>query len=241
MKNRIKSWIWLTLAVALLPNCRPKPTPGAKNRTDTALVQSLPEKKEDIPETAPHPPISPEELAWMAPVVKKWTNFHRIDPARAQLISCDSVCLTCPPDTLNPYYWEFSQEDDTGHSIGVDYSPDRMRYVDIGFLYEYRNGKPYFLGGDDCQEIYLVDRRLRHQHMILFRGISEMAEAVFWKGNDRFIVAGTIYAAPLKHYLYVFDIAHGTRKYYEMEGGEPDNSGSYLMDVNLKEKGIAVE
>jgi hypothetical protein len=131
-----------------------------------------------------YPFVSAEEIAMIAPFIKKWTDFYKIDFAQARFESENRTCFNCPPDTTNLYYREFTQKHDTDKRIDVDYSPDKQRYVDLGIsdgtYYNEEDKKYYFIGWDDCQEIYLIDRKQKHQNMIIWLGVASHAEAVFW-------------------------------------------------------------
>lgn len=210
---------------------------GEKLNTDS--IDAL-EWQEHLDEFNAHPPVSPKELARIAPIIKKWTDFYELDFTKARLISRnDSACIKCPSssETDGVNYREFEKELDTDKRIDVDYSPHKQWYVDLGIMYDEMDGKKYFIGWDDCQSVYLVDRKRKHQNMILWMGSGGLAEGVFWKSNDLFVVVGYDHNC---RFIQVFDIANETISHYQLIFKE-DNSGGYMNKVYLKEKGIITE
>lgn len=193
------------------------------------------------------PKISAQEIAEIAPVIIKWTDFYKLDFAQARLVSVDTSCFNCPPnpETCGAYFREFEKELDSNNRIDVDYSPDKQKYVDLGVFYGYdkrENGKYVQIGFDDCQEIYLIDRRQKHQNMIIWLGSASIAEAVFWKSNDIFMVVGYSYLKPIELFVYVFDIKKQIKNcYIIMPEIKEDVLGAYMNKVYWKEKGIIVK
>ena len=210
---------------------------GQKLNTDS--IDAL-EWQECVDEFNANPPVSAKEIARIAPIIKKWTDFYKLDFTKARLVSRnDSACMRCPstPEKDGVNYREFEKELDTGKRIDVDYSPDKQWYVDLGIMYEEVDGKKLFIGWDDCQSVYLIDRKRKHQNMIMWNGSSELAEGAFWKSNDLFAVVG--YGHNYR-FIDVFDIANETISHYQVLLKE-DISGGYMNKVYLKEKGIITE
>ncbi|NDV60088.1 WG repeat-containing protein [Bacteroides sp. 519] len=208
-------------------------------KLDTDSIYAL-EWQERLDEFNSNPPVSAKEVARIAPIIKKWTDFYKLDFAKARLIEHnDNACIKCPSsiDTDGINYREFEKELDTNKRIDVDYSPNKQWYVDLGIMYEEIEGKRYFIGWDDCQSVYLIDRKRKHQNMIMWNGASGLAEGVFWKSNDLFAVVGYDHDC---RFINVFDIANETISYYQIILKE-DNAGGYMNGIYLKEKGIITE
>lgn len=137
------------------------------------------------------PTILPEKLEKIQPVIKRWTEYHKIDLSQAKLfnISGDMVNET-------PYkgicYREFTAGEDTPSRIEVSYSPDKQRYIDVGVSYKTVNGKHYQISRH-VSEIYLIDRKKKHQNCLSCGGSYSPIEKlhdVFWMNNDVFIIVG---------------------------------------------------
>jgi|GEM_PF-1981733 len=190
-----------------------------------------------------YPLVSAEEVARIAPVIKKWTDFYKLDFAKARLVNVDTTCFNSPQDDEWLYYSKIDEKEDTDKRIDVDYSPDKQRYVDLQVFwgYEEKDGKYYFNGWDDGQEIYLIDRKQKHQNMITRMGSLQLAEAVFWKSDDMFILVGySRYYTPFRRFVYVFDITNQTKNCYEIMTEQEDEYSGYMDKVYWKEKGIIV-
>ncbi|WP_082141891.1 WG repeat-containing protein [Dysgonomonas macrotermitis] len=208
-------------------------------KLDTDSIDAL-EWQERMDEFNVNPLVSAKEVTRIAPIIKKWTDFYKLDFTAARLISRnDSACIKCPssPETDGVNYREFEKGVDTGKRTDVDYSPDKQWYVDLGIMYDEMDGKKYFIGWDDCQSIYLIDRKRKHQNMIMWNGSSGLAEGVFWKSNDLFVVVGYDHNC---RFIKVFDIVNETISHYQIILKE-DNIGGYMNKVYLKEKGIITE
>jgi len=189
------------------------------------------------------PLISKEEVESIQPVLKKWADFYGVELSKMRTVSVSDF----KPFSyeLGGLYAEFSDKNDTDTLPDVDYSPDKQRYVDIGGLgYVYGDGE-WIAGFDDCQNIYLIDRKIRKLREIMFIGVSGRAETVFWKDNDVFIIVGYDNYPPLSRFVYVFDLKKSTKSEYkflisENNKGVSEVSG-YVEQVLLKEKGFIVD
>ena len=189
-------------------------------------------------------PINDEEIRYIQPVIKKWTDFYDLDLSHARFIKMDSSCFNCPPDPgkIGIYNREFKPADDSPSRIEMSYSPDKKRYVDIGVICEVTDGKYYDTGlYDDSQEVYLVDRKLKHQNILFYNGISTRVQDVFWKTDNVFITVGIdmLYITLDKYFIYVFDLKKQTKKQYELLFNKNPNveHGSY-SEAYLKDHGI---
>lgn len=186
------------------------------------------------------PPITDEELAEIAPVIKKWTDYYGLDLSKARLVKLDTTCFNCEPDTTSLYFRPFEKEQNTNNRTDVDYSPDKQRYISLGLLLDEPDGTPIHIGWDDCQEIFLIDRRLKHQNLVMWNGVGEFCEAAFWKSNDVFILVGhEYYHQPnFMYFVDIFDIANQSKKRYEILLENINEDLNYMDSVYLKDKGI---
>ena len=187
-------------------------------------------------------PVSDEEIALIAPVIKKWTDYVGVDFSQANFVSSESKCLNCKPDKGSQFYWAFSENDDSDNFRDFDYSPNKQRYIDLIYSYE-RNGNYYWQTWQGVEAIYLTDRAKRTKNAILYTdNLKGMPDAVFWKSNDIFIIVGCENYTPEKTsfqvYVYVFDIAAQTVNYYEIAKELKLEDIYYLEEVTLKEKNI---
>ena len=247
--------IILSVLALIVVGCKPKTTSTTSTQTDTLNIQQeltqeeinqdLVQKQELEDEFNPHPLISAEGLANIAPIIKQWTDFYKLNLAQARLTEfLDSTyiyrtCLDCPPDTRDVYYQEYTPEQNTSKLISVFYSPDKQRYIDIGIFCEKINGKYYDTGEyDDCQIIEFTDRQLKHNHTLFYFGVSTGVDVVFWKNNDVFFLAGREFGYP-RYFVYEYNISNQTRTHYEIVADAKNSN--YLTEVVYKEKGIILD
>ena len=184
-----------------------------------------------------YPLVSAEEVASIAPVIKKWTDFYNIDFAQARLVNIRTECFNCVQDTTNNlFYYKIDEIQDTDKRPDVDYSPDKQRYVNLGFAFE-MNGKYFYNGFDDSQNVWLIDRKQKHATTILWHGFGGLTEDVFWESNDVLIVvSANSYENPIIQYMIdVFDIAKQTKTSYQIMR-EGQGEYFYMEEIYLKEK-----
>jgi len=145
------------------------------------------------------------------PVINKWLKYYAVDINNFLLVNSHDIELN-KVDTLNPsiYGHHFSNEDDIYDPLIFDYSPDKTKYIDLlgtTGVFKEEDGKYYYMGSDDCQEIRLYDRKKRFNIMFSFKGISSFADAAFWVNNDMFILVGyNLYNDPGQYYMEVYNI-----------------------------------
>ena len=196
------------------------------------------EKKEAIESYNRSPFISQEEVENIQPVLEKWADFYDVDLSQLRIESVYGF----DPYSQDPHsvsYRDFTDDDDVDTIMEVDYSPDKQRYVGLGLVYEYSDGK-WIAWGDDCQNICLIDRKARTHKEILFIGALGRAEAVYWKDNDTFIIVGYHMYSPPMRFVAVFDMKKSKQRWYEFMISEDRKSelkiSGYIEQVRLREK-----
>ena len=145
----------------------------------------------------PEPPSIDTKVAnKIKPVINKWLKYYNLDiyTFRGVLVDVSSY-PPVEPDTASIHYRGYDETiDNVYNPILYDYSPNKQKYLNIretsGVYRNKEDGKYYYEGGDDCQEIYLTDRKNKTDDMVLWMGSSEFAEAVFWLDNDTYIITG---------------------------------------------------
>jgi len=183
--------------------------------------------------------IDKEIASMIAPKMKKWLGFYGLNVTQFLLIREPGFDYYAPGDTASIHYTEYSDEDDFYDPQLYDYSPNKMLYLDLlptSGVYREENGKCYYFGGDDCQEIYLVDRHKKQNKMILWNGTGAFSEAVFWINNDIFVIAQHDHGYTLSFHL--FDLKNNSTKYYEYEIPIKEIRSYYFNEINLKERNI---
>lgn len=176
------------------------------------------------------------------PVIRKWADFYGLDLSQARDMSGkSSFCFSCPDQQSgNPYYRPFTPQDDSADLIGMFYSPDRTRYIDVGIRYTTENGRRVrdLDAYDGTQQVYLVDRTLKQIKLLFDLGAVGMKEAAFWIDDETFVLAGYIFDQPYNYYsIRRFNIEYDHSWYYELRMDEIFKT-SYHRTVVLKEMGI---
>lgn len=208
------------------------------------------------------PVITQEKLNDIQLFVKKWTNYYKIDFSQAKFIKHSDADFNSKPERSACNWEEFSDKDDSPSLLGVTYSPDKQRYIDINISYETVKGVHYYTS-HAMWSIDLVDRKEKHQNHLFceapYHPISTLHD-VFWVNKDVFIIAGTnnSYCSldvpctkDLKHVgraslmvyaIYVFDInAKTITEYGLLDANITDWSIDYsYFEEYLKERGIVL-
>ncbi len=187
------------------------------------------------------PFITATEVAELKPVLKEWLNFFGLDLAQFRLAYTNSLSAEyylTSDDTLSPYYWKF--EDDFHGKYtpqSRDYSPNKRRYINLletTYVYQEDDGKWYYGGSDDCQEIRLVDLDRRSDRMFLFTG-TQFRDGVFWKNNDCFIL--TAYTYNNEYELAIYDLKNEQQKVYRLKALSPEKS---YLEYTMRKRGITI-
>ena len=203
------------------------------------------------------PAITQEEIEYIQPEIGIWTEHFNIDLSQAKFL-CKSVEYFNSEPFKGTSYREFTNEHDSRSLIGMAYSPDKQRYIDIGIRYKTIDGKRYD-NSHALSNINLVDRKEKHQNQLLnagFCGTLRRAHDVFWKNNNVFIIVGAnksyqAFCTPCmesirnleitlgEYVIYVFDISNNTIKLYGLltDDNIYTKFDSY-REMHLKEKGI---
>lgn len=180
--------------------------------------------------------IDKETVGKIESSLKKWLDFYELNihnfkfQHRSHYLSSN--------DSTSMYYRKYTSEDDIYDPQLYDYSPDKRRYLDLmttAGAYREEDGKCYYLGGDDCLEIYLTDRDKKEKNMIIWQGLGGFCEDVFWINNDIFAVVGEEHSIPE---IRLFNLNTNSYNHYSYDTDINDNSRSYFKEVNLKERGI---
>jgi len=179
------------------------------------------------------------------PELKKWLYFYSLNIMKFYY-SANGGCFSQDPlenDTTSMYYRAYTISNDIYDPQLYDYSPDKTRYVNLlssTGVYREDDGKCYYMGGDDCQEIYLTDRKKKGNYMIIWNGAGSFSEAVFWVNNDVFIVAGQrMEQMPGDTFVFhLIDLNKKDCKYFEYHTSKEDVMLYYFNEINLKEREI---
>lgn len=160
------------------------------------------------------PLITKENARKYQKALRKWLSFHEIpiDSFRLhnqQEISAERFLTHEDPESI--YYREFEEEYQGEYRPqSRDYSPNRRRYINLRettYVYkDERDGNWYWFGGDDCQEIRLVDLDRKTDCMFMFTGTSFM-DGAFWVNNNCFILTRTGNSQD-EYAVYVYDLAN---------------------------------
>ncbi|MDU1889253.1 MAG: hypothetical protein E6767_01065 [Dysgonomonas sp.] len=178
------------------------------------------------------------------PHIDKWLKYYDLDINDFRHYTRRTLHIEAmKTDTTYPYYGTFQPEDDVYNPILFDYSPDKSKYVNhFASLYVglEEDGKYYFRGSDDSQQLYLFDRKGKSKVMISFRGISQFADAIFWVDNDTFALVGyDSIDAPGMYLLEIYDLKKDICDKYILRK-EYGKEESYGM-VEMKSRGIIID
>ena len=166
-----------------------------------------------------------------------WLKYYEIDINEFLLVK--TVEYSFIEDPTSAYCREYNADDDIYQPNYHDYSPDKKRYVNLMetvLVNLEDDGRLTYMGSDDCQQIYLVDREKKEKVMISFRGISSIAEAVFWLDDDVFVLADY---NDEKFSIQVFDILNKKVSLYQLN--QQSDKDSYLVRINMMGRNVIFE
>lgn len=185
--------------------------------------------------------ISTSAIKDIEPTIKDWLEFYNLDISTFYLGENYQYENTVVDEGI--YFREFDPEtDDVYIPQMFDYSPSQQKYID--FQEVYKKGNDYFWAGrDDCQEIYLVDRKLKTHKLINWFGTMQLLEAVFWQNENSFIILGIYESSNVDSY-FIEKVTLGqninmVEIYYHETNHEHFNTGYFIKF--LKSKGVIIE
>jgi len=180
----------------------------------------------------------------LKPALNKWMKYYNADisdfytDGTSDEIDIELYNKPFEEDTLSIYYRKYiKNEDDVYTPMLYDYSPNKKYYLTVretSGVYRDEDGKWYYQGGDDCQEVYLVNRGSRKKVMIMWLGTSAFAEAAFWADNKTYVIVGRDYSS-LTRRLF---ISIGGVWYYSDRADFQDES---YFEYDLKQRGVITD
>lgn len=186
----------------------------------------------------------PQKLAnKLKPALNKWLKYHKADisdfytDSSSDNIKIELYNKPFEEDTLSLYYRKYGKEDDVYQPVLYDYSPNRRYYLTVretSGVYKEEDGKWYYRGGDDCQEVYLVNRNTQKKVMVMWLGTGAFAEAAFWADNETYVIVGHCYYSPFPSLF----INIGGVYYYSDMADLEDKS---YFENDLKHRGVIVD
>lgn len=141
--------------------------------------------------------ISKRDADRIKPAIRKWLDFYKLDIysflGQIALNKLSLEDLAVEEDTLSMYYRKYERKsDDVYQPLLYDYSPNKRFYLNLletaGVAKE--DEKWYYIGGDDCLEIYLADRKKGNKALVHWLGAGTFVEGVFWLDNKSYIIVG---------------------------------------------------
>lgn len=259
--NISKLFIFLTLTLAtILYGCEVKPKPQnshpqttsvkqdtitpAAIETDTIINQedTIDYRQEMIDEILALPSISEAEIDRIQPHIKGWLKYHNLNIKEAKDLGIiEGIAIFNSLDTTSLYFNEYTTEYIISNSPLLDYSPNKRKYIDLGYVADLdENGIAHYYGWDDCQSVYLTDHDKQQNSLISWQGAGSLISDVFWIDNDHFILVCE-YFYEKTYSIIIYDLKKDQTQSYliigktEEEGGAKDN---YFEKVYLKKKNI---
>lgn len=179
------------------------------------------------------------------PIIEDWLEYYQLNISDFRLSEKSELNMDSLNERSSPYYAAFSKADDVYIPQLHDYSPDKTLYIDLlsttGVALG-RDKKYHFAGSDDCQQIRLYNRKDRINVMISFRGISNFADAAFWIDNNMFVLVGYNAYEELGVYtVEVYNLLDKTCNTYTFPKELLSKETSYIVDVNMKKRGVIID
>lgn len=188
----------------------------------------------------------PQDLAKkLKPALSKWLKYYNADISdfyRHSFVEEESkIELYNEPfeeDTTSLYYRKYDkQRNDVYQPMLYDYSPNKRYYLTVREtkgVFKDEDGRWYYYGGDDCQEIYLVNRNSKKKVMVMWLGVGSSAEAAFWADDKTYAIVGQHYYSLFPGlFIWIGGI------YYHLDVVNV-NEKSYFVD-DLKQRGVITE
>lgn len=190
--------------------------------------------------------IDSELLKEIKPVIDNWLKYHDLNISGFMINNTNHLDIErLKNDKSYAYYnyTEFTKENEAYNPLFHDYSPDRMKYINLleaSLVSPESDGKYHYSGSDDSKGICLYNRKDKSAVLISYRGYLDEAEAAFWVNDDMFIITG--YARlnnPGEFTLEIYDISKNKQTRYSLAKAYKRDE-SYLL-ANMKERGVIID
>lgn len=195
-------------------------------------------------DTLVYPKISETTAKELEPKMKRWLDQLDVKiSAFRQLQFFESEGWDWDRDEQSLYFRPYDLDSDEVYEPRLrDYSPNKEMFVNVvesrgAFL---ENDTLKYYGGDDCQEIYLTNRRLKKCLLLLWLGTGGVVEDCFWLNDTSFVLVGRSfsgdYIGPIFYLYNSKDQSNGI--YFINDPAKIEVE--YLESVNLRSRGCPV-
>ena len=184
--------------------------------------------------------ISNTTIEKIKPLIKNWLDYYHLDIANFYTGNTSSWPFDKNDQGIYTQRFDYASDDVYIPQI-YDYSPNKQKYISFLDIYhETQSDKYIFYGNEDCQEIYLIDHKNKTKRIVLFFGISQFLEAIFWLDEDHFIAVGYQEGESNdRYFMYIFSPDDKMVDYYFDAKSEKLKSDYFFQ--NLNKRGVIID
>ena len=181
--------------------------------------------------------ISNTTIAKIKPLIKDWLDYYHLDIANFYTGNTSSWPFDKNDQGIYTQRFDYAS-DDVYIPQMYNYSPSKQKYISFLAIYhETQSDKYIFYGNEDCQEIYLIDRKNKTKRIVLWLGLTQFLEAIFWLDEDHFIAVG--YQKDElndRHFIYILGPDNKMTDYY-FDSNSTELKTDYFYQ-NLNKRGV---
>ena len=184
--------------------------------------------------------ISDTTIKKIKPLIKDWLDYYHLDIAN--FYTGNKTSWPFDKNYRGIYTKKFeSASDDVYIPQMYDYSPSKQKYISFLDIYpETQSDKYIFYGNSDCQEIYLIDRKNKTKRIVLWLGLTQFLEAIFWLDEDHFIAVGYQEGESNdRYFMYIFSPDDKMADYYFDAKAEKLKTNYFYQ--NLNRRGVIID
>ena len=181
--------------------------------------------------------ISNATIDKIKPLIENWLDYYHLDITNFYTGNESSWLFDKNYYGIHNQRFE-SATDDVYIPQMYDYSPSKQKYISfLNVDHDTQSDKYIFYGNDDCQEIYLIDRKNKTKKIVLWFGTTQFLEAIFWLDEDHFIAVG--YQKDElndRHFIYILGPDNTMTDYY-FDSNSTELKTDYFYQ-NLNKRGV---
>lgn len=175
-----------------------------------------------------------------------WLTYYDIDVSNFQIKDTSKLEVQSLKNEAAVYFRKFADSDTLYLPNVRDYSPNgryHLNLLEATNVCRGEDGKWYFSGIDDYQQIFLCDRQDSSLMVVSLKKLYNFIDAAFWIDDVDFVLAGVDRQEyNTKYFIELYNLSNEIMVTYDL----PDSTISgldkcYMVDVNMKSRGIAIK
>lgn len=179
-------------------------------------------------------------------LLSDWLTYYDIKVCGFQVKDTIQLDLHSLKKEAFVYFRKYSYDDGLYLPEVRDYSSNKRYHINLmeaTNVHKEEDGTWSFSYIDEYQQIFLCDRKDSTLMLISYKKLYNFIDAVFWIDNSEFVLAGVNrYENSTKYFMELYNLTNETMITYNLPDSMiKDSKKYYMLDINMKSRGIIVK